>query len=82
MNIEDRIHEAMLRARWSETECDRCGIEPAIIAVNVSLIETEMLLSSSQLCRACHTDYCWFMTTPPEQPDISSDTLPGTKESE
>lgn len=75
MNITDRLAEALLDRR----ECARCGQDEVVVSVIV--MHRVGRVSESYLCRACHSDLAWFMSTPPEQPSTSSDMVSATKES-
>lgn len=75
MNITDRLADALLADTTdAELECERCGAERTVVRV-VLFIRTDTVFAEYRLCRACHTDFHWFMVTSPEtpgEPDISS----------
>lgn len=68
VNIQERLAAAL---HDHGGRCDRCGERPSIVRVDV-FGDTKRLMARSHLCRACHTDHAWFMTTPPEIPNIST----------
>lgn len=85
MKLEDQLHEAMLREAMLRgidgvTRCTRCEELIESEGTDIVIVDrlTDHVYDVARICAACHADFVWFLDTPPEQPDASSDTMLGT----